>query len=198
MLELVPARDDVLSMVRGQEIEGMVLLPTEESYAYVFDYLFSLVFRHKVSISEMLMEDSCALSVDGMRYFDGSLFGKIPSYSYWKRYFRALPKDMQDDIELTERDILKNGYVREMTSLAELSDGTSSDARLFNFWHKLHGIRDKEQSRIEQRMVKREMRSAGFNEGVDKTLEIIKRIKDGDLMEIKTVIEGVAKEVSGG
>ena len=42
------------------------------------------------------------------------------------------------------------------------------------------------------------MRNAGFSAGVDRTIEVLRKIKDADLIEMRGVIEGVAKEVSNG
>lgn len=197
MVELVPSREVTLAEIKDGAVEGMALIPTEGMYIKVFDYLFRMVFRHHASVSEMLMEDSCALSAVEMKYFPASLYGMIPSYGYWKLYYNRLPRELREEFEVTEREILKSRYVKEMESIAEMSEGEASDARLFSFWHKLHGIQDKAQARLEQRIIKRELRDGGFNQGVDKTLEIIRKIKDSDLLEMKTVIEGVAREIKG-
>lgn len=197
MGELVPRSEVTLAEIKDGAVEGMALIPTEGMYIKVFDYLFRMIFRHHASVSEMLMEDSCALSAGEMKYFPASLYGMIPSYGYWKLYYNRLPRELRDEFEVTEREILKSRYVKEMVSIAEMSEGDASDARLFSFWHKLHSIEDKAQARLEQRMIKRELKDAGFNQGVDKTLEIIRKIKDSDLLEMKTVIEGVAREIKG-
>ena len=42
------------------------------------------------------------------------------------------------------------------------------------------------------------MRSAGFSAGDDRTIEVMRKIKDADLIEMRGVIEGVAKEISNG
>ena len=40
------------------------------------------------------------------------------------------------------------------------------------------------------------MRNAGCSAGVDRTIEVLRKIEDADLIEMREVIEGVAKEVS--
>ena len=104
----------------------------------------------------------------------------------------------RDEIELTERELLKSGYVEEMEGIARSGEGDAAEARVFGYWQKLHKIADAESARIESRSVKREMRNAGFSAGVDRTIEVLRKIKDADLIEMRGVIEGVAKEVSDG
>ena len=133
------------------------------------DYLYRCVWKHKKSIREMLMEDSAAMSAGEMRYFDKRLWGKIPSWGYWKLYYGRLDGAVRDEIELTERELLKSGYVEEMEGIARSGEGDAAEARVFGYWQKLHKIADAESARIESRSVKREMRNAGFSAGVDRT-----------------------------
>lgn len=196
----IPASENAIAAVEGVAVNGMCLIPAggEEERAVVLDYLYRCVWKHKKSIREMLMEDSAAMSAGEMRYFDKRLWGKIPSWGYWKLYYGRLDGAVRDEIELTERELLKSGYVEEMEGIARSGEGDAAEARVFGYWQKLHKIADAESARIESRSVKREMRNAGFSAGVDRTIEVLRKIKDADLIEMREVIEGVAKEVSNG
>ena len=194
----IPASENAIAAVEGVAVNGMCLIPAggEEERAVVLDYLYRCVWKHKKSIREMLMEDSAAMSAGEMRYFDKRLWGKIPSWGYWKLYYGRLDGAVRDEIELTERELLKSGYVEEMEGIARSGEGDAAEARVVGYWQKLHKIADAESARIESRSVKREMRNAGFSAGVDRTIEVLRKIKDADLIEMREVIEGVAKEVS--
>ena len=85
-----------------------------------------------------------------------------------------------------------------MEGIARSGEGDAAEARVFGYWQKLHKIADAESARIESRSVKRERRHAGVSAGVDRRIEDLGRIKDADLIEMRGVIEGVAKEVSNG
>lgn len=193
---VLPVLSQVVSRVEEVGVNGIVLLPVsdEEDRAVVMDYLFGLVWRYKKSIREMLMTDSCAMSAVEMRYFDRRFYGRVPSYSYWKTWFNRLDGMVKDDIELTERELIKTGYVDEMEEIARHGEGSREENRVFGYWQKLHALADKESGRIEQRAVKREMSRVGFSQGVDRTLEVLRKIKDADLIEMRSVIEGVAQE----
>jgi hypothetical protein len=187
---IISASEGVLT----HEVCGMYLMPDEGTYADVFDYLFRLVFRHNISIKDMLMEDSCALEPSDMKYFDKRMFGKVPSYAYWRGAYMTLPAQVREDLELTEQELLQSKYLNEMTGMAKFGEGSAQEGRLFSYWKRLHDISMRKEDRVVRRKEKREAATLGFNDGVNKTLEIIKKIKDGDLLEIKKVIEGVANE----
>lgn len=196
----IPGSETSIKAIEGCAVNGMCLIPAggEEERAVVMDYLYRSVWKHKKSIREMLMEDSSAMSAEEMRYFDKRLWGKIPSWGYWKMYYGRLDGGVRDEIELTERELLKSGYVEEMEGIARTGEGDAAEARVFGYWQKLHKIADAESARIESRAVKREMRNAGFSAGVDRTIEVLRKIKDADLIEMRGVIEGVAREVENG
>lgn len=195
---IIAASEKEVERVEGRAVCGMCLIVAggEEDRAVVMDYLYRCVWKHKKSIKEMLMEDSAAMSAEEMKYFDKRLWGKIPSWGYWKMHYMRLEGEVRDEIELTERELIKSGYVEEMEGIARTGEGDAAEARVFGYWQKLHKIADAESARIESRAVKREMKNAGFSAGVDRTLEVLRKIKDADLIEMKGVIEGVAKEVS--
>lgn len=190
-VELVPKSQGDIDYIINNDVDGLCLIPTEETYVKVFDYLFSLVFKYHKSIQDMIMEDSCVFSATEMKYFDKRLYGKIPSYSYWKLYFRSLPKDVADDIKITEKELLKSRYVQEMVNMAEMGMcETSGEGRLFNYWHKLHAIADKEVSRLENRVTKRENKVVSpVDRGITAAAKIIKALSDEGLLELKDKVQ---------
>ena len=124
----IPASENAIAAVEGVAVNGMCLIPAggEEERAVVLDYLYRCVWKHKKSIREMLMEDSAAMSAGEMRYFDKRLWGKIPSWGYWKLYYGRLDGAVRDEIELTERELLKSGYVEEMEGIARSGEGDAA------------------------------------------------------------------------
>lgn len=199
--ELVPSGTADIEYLLENNESGVCLLPTVDTYAKVYDYLFLQVFRNHKSIQEMIMEDSCAMTVDEMKYFDGRFFGKMPSYGYFQAYVRSLPKEIRDELILTEKEILKNRYVKEMVSMAEMGMTDKESGRLFGYWHKLHSIADKEAARIESRVTKREVRAeANVDKGINAAAKMLKALSDEGLIELKNrvqeLVDGRDREIS--
>lgn len=187
---LIPRRFYKIDNLLKQEIDGCCLIPTETNNAEVLDYLFDCVFKYNKSIGDMFMEDGCCLTENDMRYFDKRFFGKIPSYRYWKMWLKSLPKEVQEDIEITERELLKTRYVREMQSMAELGMVAGNESKLFGYWHKLHAIADREQDRIEKRQEKRAARAEmAVDKGVSAAAKMLKALSDENLIELKVKVQ---------
>lgn len=191
---LIPRRFYKIDNLLKQEIDGCCLIPTESNNAEVLDYLFDCVFKYNKSIGDMFMEDGCCLTDNDMRYFDKRFFGKIPSYRYWKMWLKSLPKEVQEEIEITERELLKTRYVREMQSMAELGMVEKGDKQLFKYWHTLHSIADREQDRIEKRQEKRA--EMAVDKGVSAAAKMLKALSDEGLIELKDKVQALVDKRS--
>lgn len=195
--DLIPCRFYDIEKLLRESIDGCCLIPTESNYAEVLDYLFDCVFKYNKGIGDMFMEDGCVFSAEDMKYFDHRFYGKIPSYRYWKMWLKSLPREVQEEIEITEKQLLKTRYVREMQAMAELGMTEGGDGKLFKYWHTLHSIADKEQERVEKRQEKRIARAEmSVDKGMTAAAKMLKALSDEGLIELKDKVQALVDKRS--
>lgn len=150
------------------------------------DFLCDLVSKHGVSLQTMFDGDSLAISVDDMRYFPASYWGRVPSYAVFMRRLRSECPEKELELREMEAEALGGAYEAGMKAIYEkpTEEMDGNEGKRFNWAERLYRVQERKLDRIAKRRGE-----DSVDKGVDLAVKVISALSNAQLLKAKEIVE---------